>query len=219
MKNLGAISCFAFGFAGLVSASNAAQMDAKQLEETRGVSQALLEEDEMSLKVTDRVSFLGEYGRQVEEVSPNVFLFVDGLFKGTTVAFGLSGLNYDIATLNEQLMREPGVSNQAVLSQELGRLNALAESFEKEQGQSKISNSRYGFCTIWDNSTFPSTPYHTNYTLTVVANAGLYLDRGDGSFNRYYARAQAGSSANWSGYLPWNVSRPVGGVGDRKSVV
>lgn len=155
-------------------------------------------------RIESETQFLRDYGHQVERVAPGVYLVVHGAMAGKTVAIGEAGLAYDLAVLRTQTPR--GVRERAQWQAQVRRLEdtrtRITQAATGTGARAGLLKSTSGAlpCQYLPLGGFP-----VNYfgSATVSATAELYLDRGDGTLNPYYARA--GASASGLVIPPYNV--------------
>ncbi len=152
-------------------------------------------------RIQSEAQFLDDYGDQVESIGPGVYQVVKGNLAGKVIAIGKAGLAYDLAEHRARAARpETGngkgplirggkaVGNDTVrrLEAAQARYNELARTRGTEAGAKASSYGGFS-CRTW----VPNGIIWYNGWASVSATAGLYMDRGDGSFNWYYSRASA----------------------------
>ena len=158
------------------------------------------------IRVESEAQFKRDYGAQAEKLAPGVYLMNTGPFAGKTVSMGVDGLAYDLAVLQARA-REGGLKagERSDVQKRIVELETLARAYEARQVQqgftAKAQLNWSISCTTYDPFQYR---WHYYYgSSEVVVNGGLYLDRGDGSFNWYYARMYATALMNVN--EPYNV--------------
>lgn len=150
---------------------------------------------EDTLHIQSEAQFVRDYGHRTERVAPGVYLIVDGALAGKTVAIGEPGLAYDLAVLRTQTPRS--AQARAERNAQIRRLEDTRARFAQA---ATGTDARAGLLKSTSGA-FPcqylplgGAPIYYYGSATVSATAELYLDRGDGMLNPYYARAGASAS-------------------------
>ena len=146
------------------------------------------------IRYENEAQFQRDYGPRAERLAPGVYLINDGAFAGKTVSMGIAGLQYDLAVLQARA-RESGLkaAERGDLQTRIAALQTLAREHEARQvraGFSAKAGSASGIPCLGYDYRNNRTEFYYGYA-EVNVNGGLYLDRGDGSFNWYYARMYA----------------------------
>jgi len=158
------------------------------------------------IRYDDEAQFQRDYGAQAEKLAPGVYLMNAGPFAGKTVSMGIAGLQYDLAALQARA-RETGLkaAERGELQTRIAELQTLAREHEARQvrqGFTAKARQTTGFgCWTYDYSQNRQV-FYTGYA-EAIAEGGLYKDRGDGSFNPYYARMYSVAIVNV--YPPFGV--------------
>lgn len=157
------------------------------------------------LKIESENQFAGEYADQIEQLAPGVYQFHTGPFQGKVVTIGEAGLRFDLDLHRERVAarseqgRSAGISDQLVTELEVlldaYTTDALDEKMKQDAPSVRAASSGVIGCSYWH----PSWPWPVDFAgaAYVQATTELFVDRGDGSFNPYYARAHAAAA----GYL------------------
>jgi hypothetical protein len=158
-----------------------------------------------SFRIESETQFAQDYGDRVEKLAPGVYQVTRGPLAGQTISMGESGLAFDLALLRA---RVPGaLAERRQLQKQIRMLEQTAQRYRLARTRSASS----GVATkATRTGTFPcqylppgaSFPVFYNGSATVSADASLYLLRGDGLYNPYYARAIARANGQ--------VLRPAG---------
>lgn len=162
--------------------------------------------DGARIRFENEAQFQRDYATQAERLAPGVYLMNEGPFAGKTVSMGLSGLHHDLAVLQRRI-GEGGLqpAERRQLRKRIGELQTLARDHQSRQARGGIlpkAQSTTGIsCMSYD---FRQNRYvfYWGYAEAVVTG-GLYLDRGDGTFNWYYSRMYAVAVIN--AYPPFGV--------------
>jgi hypothetical protein len=167
---------------------------------------AVLADEEIT--ISSEAQFVRDYQGQIESVGPGVYLFNQGTFAGLEVSIGQDGLHYDMGMLKYLVdSAEDGTDTKSMAQAKIETLAELSrryESAEKIAATSGKDKAVPGVISCL--SRVPGRPGPVFYTgsVTVSAKTGFYIYREDGSYNMYYARAQASASAMVN--LPIGVS-------------
>lgn len=158
--------------------------------------------------IRSETQFAEDYAEIIEKVADGVYLFTDGDLAGKVVAIGLAGLEYDIARQHDALRQSKASGKGAKeVAQLLQRLEEQRAGYRKakETNNAKAFDSGVIFCSAHYYDPWSRTWKYATWHgwATVEATAELYADRGDGSFNWYYARASASANA-------YTYGRPFG---------
>jgi len=152
-----------------------------------------------SMRIESEAQFLRDYGRQATRMAPGVYLMTDGVFSGKKITIGAPGLAHDLALLRKRLAA-PGLNadDRRALQAQVADLQTLsrqqaARSARTAPGARASQTSSFG-CWSYDNREQRYVYYPGFVDLSVVG--GLYMDRGDGSLNWYYARLRATAIVN-----------------------
>ena len=160
--------------------------------------------------IRSETQFAEDYAEIIEKVADGVYLFTDGDLAGKVVTIGLAGLEYDIARQHDALRQSKASGKGAKeAAQLLRRLEEQRARYlkAKEANKTKGTNSPMAFSSSVINcSAHYYDPWSRSWKYaswggwaTVEATTELYLDRGDGNFNWYYARASASANAHTFG--------------------
>lgn len=157
------------------------------------------------LKIESEAQFVREYGDQVEQIGPGVYLIVAGKLAGKTVSIGEAGLAHDI---NVQRARRP--ADGAAKAQSRALIRQMEETRARYQELRARQTPDIG-TRQFSGGSFPCfyRPWGGGNTVHyfgqayVEATAELYMDNGGGGLNWYYARAQANASG--SVFPPYSV--------------
>ena len=146
------------------------------------------------LRIESEAQFVRDYGDRIEQVSPGVYLIVDGELAGKTVSIGEAGLAYDISVQREQLAssRRTKTQTQALIRQMEGVRARYAELHAHQAADTSMRKAASGSFPCHYSSGANSVWY--NGYAQVNATTELYLDTGGGGLNYYYARASAGAT-------------------------
>lgn len=162
-----------------------------------------------SFRIESEAQFNRDYGDRIERVGPGVYQVTGGELAGKVIAIGEAGLAYD---LDEQraIAADSASPRHARLAarQQIRKLEGVQARYAKYHAQATRDRSntaaKSGYstllCSYWPLGG-SSRIYYTGYGV-VSATTALYLDRGDGQLNPYYARASASASGG--------VSIPIG---------
>lgn len=146
------------------------------------------------IRYESEAQFQRDYGAKAERLAPGVYLMNDGPFAGKTVSMGIAGLQYDLAVLQARA-RETGLkaAERGDLQKRIAELQRLAREHEARQVREGFTTkARQGAgvsCWAYDYTQHRHVFYHG--FAEAIAEGGLYKDRGDGTFNWYYARMYA----------------------------
>ena len=151
------------------------------------------------IRYESEAQFQRDYGAQAEKLAPGVYLMNAGPFAGKVVSMGIDGLQYDLAVLQARA-REGGLkaAERGELQKRIAALQTLAREYEARQVQEGFSAKAsriQGFSCIGYDWTLNRSVFYSGVA-EVYADGGLYLDRGDGSFNWYYSRVYATAIVN-----------------------
>ncbi|MCB1590493.1 MAG: hypothetical protein KDI56_16390, partial [Xanthomonadales bacterium] len=207
MKRLFALSTIV---AALFSTAQAADSDFDRLAQIDADSAFAGESyltDRTRIRIVSEAQFQRDYGASAEHIAPGVYLMTEGLWAGKAVSMGIGGLRYDLAVLERRLTEKSGLSSaeRAELSTRLMELQKLASDYASPRGPIATMPKAQGAggvnCTTYDPAS-QQFRYYYGFTEALV-NGGLYLDRGDGGFNYYYARMFATAVVNL--HVPWDT--------------
>ncbi len=158
------------------------------------------------IRYENDAQFQRDYGTQAEKLAPGVYLMNAGPFAGKTVSMGIGGLQYDLAVLQARA-RETGLkaAERGDLQKRIAELQTLARDYQARQVRqgftAKAQQSAGVSCVTYDAQQNRFVHYYGVAQATI--NGGLYMDRGDGSYNWYYARMYATGIVNV--YPPFGV--------------
>jgi hypothetical protein len=158
------------------------------------------------LHVESEAQFLRDYGHQIEQVAPGIYQMIGGPLTGKTVTIGEAGLDYDLNTQRSLLAAmpksSPGKAEKesliAGLEEQKTRFSRLREIASRDQEKARIS-------TVISCIYRPvnGSPIWYSATARLIATTEFYLDSGNGTPNRHFARA--GASAFADVFTPHNV--------------
>lgn len=152
-----------------------------------------------SMRIESEAQFQRDYGRQATRMAPGVYLMTQGDFAGKKITIGAPGLAHDLALLRKRLASPNLASDdRKALQTQVADLEKLARelaarSSSKMPGARATQTSSFG-CWSYDSAWRQYVYYPGTVDLSVVG--GLYMDRGDGSLNWYYARLRATAIVN-----------------------
>ncbi len=161
-------------------------------------------------RIESEAQFVRDYGDQIEQVGPGVYQIVKGKLAGKTVSIGEAGLQYDLSERRARVATtarsgKAKVGNDAILRRLEGvqaRYDELRTASTGDVG-TRLASSGSFTCRYWN---FPNLVWYSGYA-SIDATTELYLDRGNGTLNWYYARAAA-SAYGWVN-PPFNVPASV----------
>jgi hypothetical protein len=176
------------------AAAPRAERQASPRAQTAVVAPVIAPLDGARIRFESEAQFQRDYGTQAERLAPGVYLMNEGPFAGKTVSMGISGLHHDLAVLQRR-MREGGLkpAERRELRKRIGELQTLARDQQSHQARGgilpKAQNAIGISCWSYD---FQQRRYvsYWGYAEAIVTG-GLYMDRGDGTFNWYYSRMYA----------------------------
>ncbi len=168
-------------------------------------------------RIESEAQFVRDYGDQIEQVGSGVYQIVKGKLAGKTISIGEAGLRYDLSA------RRAHVDTAAKSGKAEAASNAIIRRLEGVQarydelraastGEASTRQAGSGSFTCRYSSPFTKALIWYSGYASIDATTELYLDRGDGTLNRYYARA----SANAYGWVnaPFNVPASISLVAD-----
>ncbi len=163
-------------------------------------------------RIESEAQFVRDYGDQIEQVGPGVFQVVKGPLAGKNISIGEAGVNYDLAAI--RAMKPRTHTERKQVKSQINRLEAVAARYGEMRALAS-ANTGTGFTAkLTESGTFPCMyfppggyPVFYSGGALVTATTELYLDRGDGQFNPYYARARA--TASGLVYPPYNVPSSI----------
>ncbi|MEQ1513525.1 MAG: hypothetical protein ABL934_12730 [Lysobacteraceae bacterium] len=168
-------------------------------------------------RIESEAQFVRDYGDQIEHVGPGVYQIVKGKLAGKTVSIGEAGLRYDLSERRARVATAAKSGKAKIASDAiLRRLEGVQARYEELRAASTgdVGTRQAGsgsFPCIYSSPFSRSLVWYYGYA-NIGATTELYLDRGDGTFNWYYARAAA-SAYGWVN-PPFNVPASVSMVAD-----
>ncbi len=154
-----------------------------------------------SFRIESEAQFNRDYGDRVERVGPGVYQVVGGELAGKVIAIGEAGLAYDLDA-QRAIAADSASPRHARLAarQQIRKLEGVQARYAKFRTQNardpRNAAAKNAFSTLacsYRPVGGSSRIYYSGYGV-VTATTSLYLDRGDGQLNPYYARASASAS-------------------------
>lgn len=150
--------------------------------------------DTVSFRIESEDQFVRDYGDRVENVASGVYQITHGALAGRTISIGESGLEFDLASLRARMPTTQ--AERRALQKQIRLLEETRQQYRRARDAAPAGTraARTGTFPCQYLPPGASVPVLYSGSATVNAETALYLPRGDGFYNPYYARASARAS-------------------------